>query len=371
SDFQVPFALTIIAVFVLVAMFPIETAGLTGYAIAGIDYLGDLSGEWEFREDIVEFEVFGEDCGEKYSNTAKVVIKQSGDKLTIISPSHVSTGRITDNKLELEGKLIEGGELTEVSYTGLIVSQNCNFFHGEGTSAFADEYGACLGTASIIANRLTGDGCGVAEKPVAEPIASPVTCEENWICEEWGECVEGDQTRRCADANVCGTTELIPYISQSALDLNFDGLMIESHYLPEIALSDKDQQLSPNALNELLESLVVRQTTTSDSLVLSSLETLRNKIDTIDEEILEKLFDRMTQVEMIGEFKKKNNITILQPERWNEIIHTRINSAKRKGLSADLIFRIIELIHQESIRKQTQIMNKMGNPELNQRVDAS
>ncbi len=175
----------------------------------------------------------------------------------------------------------------------------------------------------------------------------------------------------CDPSHICGTTELIPYISQSALDLNFDGLMIESHYLPEIALSDKDQQLSPNALNELLESLVVRQTTTSDSLVLSSLETLRNKIDTIDEEILEKLFDRMTQVEMIGEFKKKNNITILQPERWNEIIHTRINSAKRKGLSADLIFRIIELIHQESIRKQTQIMNKMGNPELNQRVDAS
>ncbi len=162
----------------------------------------------------------------------------------------------------------------------------------------------------------------------------------------------------CDPSHICGKTTLLQRVSQKALDLNFDGLMIETHTDPKQALSDAQQQITAEELGNLLQNLVLRESTTSNSTILSSLEELRNIIDEADETLLKLLSRRMDIVEKIGQFKKENNITILQPERWNEIVVTRTSSAKQKDLSEDLILKIFQLIHQESIRKQTHIMNR-------------
>lgn len=162
----------------------------------------------------------------------------------------------------------------------------------------------------------------------------------------------------CDPSHICGNTENIPSICQKAIDMSFDGLMVEVHPNPEEALSDKAQQVTPEDFENLLNKLILRKPTTDDILVLNTLEKLREHIDKIDFNLLELLAKRMSVVEKIGQFKKENNITILQPERWNEIVLTRTGDGETKELSRKLVLKIFELIHDESIRKQTEIMNK-------------
>jgi len=161
----------------------------------------------------------------------------------------------------------------------------------------------------------------------------------------------------CDPSHISGKRSLLQQVSQKAIDLNFEGLMIEAHRNPDEALSDNEQQLTPAALQNLIDDLVIREHAVGDELVLASLDHLRNAIDILDEDVLKILAERMGIVEEIGAFKRDHNITILQPERWSEIVETRGSSAHSKELSSDLILRIFELIHQESIRKQTLIMN--------------
>ncbi len=161
----------------------------------------------------------------------------------------------------------------------------------------------------------------------------------------------------CDPSHICGQRDMIQAVAQTALDLNYDGLMIESHIHPDKALSDANQQLTPAALGKLLESLIIRQPSTDDVIFLNRLEELRDKIDQMDDGVLCMISERMGLAREIGQYKKENNMTILQVERWNEILTTRLQFGLNKELSGDFVVKLFALIHDESIRQQTDVMN--------------
>ncbi len=165
----------------------------------------------------------------------------------------------------------------------------------------------------------------------------------------------------CDPSHISGNTEYIKEISQKALDLNMDGLMIETHYNPSVALSDMNQQLTPAQLGNLLNNLIFRRTTTKDADFTSMLETLRSQIDSIDQQMLELLAQRMNVVEEIGKYKSKNEVTILQLRRWEKIVATRLKLGKSMGLSEDFIKKLLQLVHKESIQRQTEVMSKISS----------
>lgn len=158
-------------------------------------------------------------------------------------------------------------------------------------------------------------------------------------------------------SHICGNRELIPYISQKALDLDMQGLMIESHMDPSVAWTDAKQQLTPQALSELMDILTLRKPESRDKEFTDKLAELRTQIDKLDDQIIQKMAERMQIVEKIGEFKRDNGVTILQVSRWDEIINKRSSFAQALKLDLNFTARLLELIHGESIRKQTQIMN--------------
>jgi chorismate mutase len=161
----------------------------------------------------------------------------------------------------------------------------------------------------------------------------------------------------CDPSHISGSRLYLHEISQKAMDLNFDGLMIESHINPAVALSDASQQLTPNDLKELLSRLVYRNANPSDPKLLDVLGELRQQIDVYDDHLLDILEKRMKVAETIGQYKKENNITILQSTRWDEIINKVISRGKAKSLSNEFIDTIFKAIHQESINHQMKVMN--------------
>jgi chorismate mutase len=163
----------------------------------------------------------------------------------------------------------------------------------------------------------------------------------------------------CDPSHISGQRDLIQSVAQTALDLNYEGLMIESHIDPDHAWSDAQQQLDPVELSALLKSLVVRKPSTDDIIFMNLLEELRDRIDIMDADILERMSERMKVAREIGRYKKENNMTILQVERWNEILTTRLQFGMNKELANDFIVRMYALIHDESIRQQTHVMNSM------------
>ncbi len=162
----------------------------------------------------------------------------------------------------------------------------------------------------------------------------------------------------CDPSHITGRRDLIQSVSQKALDLDYDGLMIESHINPAVALSDAEQQVTPERLGEILNELEVRNNQSSNVEFLSHLEELRTKIDELDHELIETLAARIRLVEKVGEFKKENNVTIFQIERWDEIFRTRPEWAEKMNIYKDFIAEVFKLIHVESIRTQTEVMNK-------------
>lgn len=161
----------------------------------------------------------------------------------------------------------------------------------------------------------------------------------------------------CDPSHIGGARQYLHEISQKAMDLNFDGLMIESHIDPPNALSDSAQQLTPNDLKELLSRLILRNASTNDPKLLDVLGELRQQIDVYDDHLLDLMEKRMKIAETIGHYKKENNITILQSTRWDEIIKKVIVKGQAKGLSPELIDTIFKAIHQESINHQMKVMN--------------
>jgi chorismate mutase len=164
----------------------------------------------------------------------------------------------------------------------------------------------------------------------------------------------------CDPSHICGNRELIPYIAQKALDLDMQGLIIESHIDPSVAWTDAKQQLTPAALDAIMDKLEVRKPGAGTEEVKDALAVLRDGIDKIDDLLIQKVGERMKIVEKIGNYKKDNGITILQVNRWEEILNKRIPYAAAFNLSKEFTEKFLELLHSESIRKQTEIMNKDG-----------
>lgn len=162
----------------------------------------------------------------------------------------------------------------------------------------------------------------------------------------------------CDSSHISGNKELIPSVSQKALDLGMNGLMIETHYNPDLALSDASQQYTPSQLNQLISKLVLRNQLSEDELITNKLSDFRKIIDEIDDELLNVLKKRMQIIEKIAIHKKEQNISIFQLGRWQEILRTRVQWADKIGVSRQHIEKICILLHQESIRLQNKLMNE-------------
>lgn len=158
-------------------------------------------------------------------------------------------------------------------------------------------------------------------------------------------------------SHICGNRELIPYISQKALDLDMQGLMIESHLDPSVAWTDAKQQVTPAALAEMVSRFTLRKPESKNEEFTDKLADLRKEIDKIDDLVLQKLAERMSITQKIGEFKRDNKVTILQVNRWDEIMQKRTSFAKALKLDVNFTEKFLELVHGESIRRQTEIMN--------------
>ncbi|TND08574.1 MAG: chorismate mutase [Bacteroidetes bacterium] len=160
----------------------------------------------------------------------------------------------------------------------------------------------------------------------------------------------------CDPSHIAGKRELLHDAAQRALDLHFDGLMIETHIHPDKALSDAQQQITPAQLEKFLDELVVREAVSDDRQFTHMLQTLREVIDEIDDDLLRALSRRMEIVEQIGEFKHEHNVTILQIDRWLEILSTRTATGEKLGIDKDIVAELCQLLHKASIRRQTEIM---------------
>ena len=160
----------------------------------------------------------------------------------------------------------------------------------------------------------------------------------------------------CDPSHIAGKRALLQDLSQKAIDLNFDGLMIESHPIPDKAWSDAKQQITASELKLLLHKLVIREEKPK-GISLETIEDLRFKIDQCDAELIDILETRMKLSESIGLYKKQNNMTILQTNRWDQVLNRSIEKGIKNNLGIQLITEIFKAIHQESIHIQTKVIN--------------
>lgn len=162
----------------------------------------------------------------------------------------------------------------------------------------------------------------------------------------------------CDPSHICGAREYLKEVSQRSADMNYDGLIIESHINPCEAWSDAAQQLTPSALKELLTSIKWRNNDTENPEYQIALEELRGQIDHLDAELLQVLAKRMSVAEKIGVVKRENNVAILQTNRWSDILERVKKQSERLSLSEDFLIKVLDAIHVESINKQNNIMNQ-------------
>ena len=158
-------------------------------------------------------------------------------------------------------------------------------------------------------------------------------------------------------SHICGRRDILQATAQKAIDLDFDGLMIESHIDPDNAWSDAKQQITPERLAEMLSAISWRKEDVSSESYHAALDKLREQINHIDDELMQLISQRMSIAEKIGEYKRNNNVTILQSTRWNEVLDKALMKAGKVGLSEEFIVRYMDAIHMESINRQNKIMN--------------
>jgi chorismate mutase len=187
---------------------------------------------------------------------------------------------------------------------------------------------------------------------------TPFRNSPNWNIAIELRTMSGDLPIYCDPSHICGNREMLAGVSQRAIDLDMDGLMIESHIDPDNALSDADQQITPDQLSTLINSLTWRNPDATDVVIASKLEELRAVIDSLDHQILDQMAKRMRLSQEIGVHKRQNDITVFQPERWKEIIADRIAYGTGKNISEEFIQALLKTIHDESIKLQTEIMNE-------------
>jgi len=158
-------------------------------------------------------------------------------------------------------------------------------------------------------------------------------------------------------SHICGRCDILQDVAQKAIDLDYDGLIIESHINPDKAWSDAKQQITPERLAEMLDNLVWRKENNASPEYHAALEKLRQQINHLDDELLQVVGQRMKIAEKIGQYKKENNITILQTNRWNEILERAFQKGDKLGLSKEFITKYFDAMHMESINHQNKIMN--------------
>ena len=157
-------------------------------------------------------------------------------------------------------------------------------------------------------------------------------------------------------SHITGKRDMIFDVSQTALDLNFDGLMIETHFDPDNAWSDAAQQVTPSVLVQIMKDLKIRKESNPEAEYNNALNNLRAKIDVVDNQIIELLGKRMQVADGIGSLKKQKNVAVLQSKRWNEILGKMVLEGEDKGLSEEFILKLFKAIHQESINHQEKII---------------
>ena len=157
-------------------------------------------------------------------------------------------------------------------------------------------------------------------------------------------------------SHMAGDRKYLQELSQRAMDLGLDGLMVESHCNPACALSDAKQQLTPHDLQNLLESLVIRENTSDNEAYKDGIEALRARIDVIDDNLLKLLAERMDVSRRIGRYKKEHNVAIIQAGRWDALLAAMVARAREKGISEEAITAIMNAIHDESVKVQNEVL---------------
>ncbi|MBW0160151.1 MAG: bifunctional 3-deoxy-7-phosphoheptulonate synthase/chorismate mutase type II, partial [Sediminibacterium sp.] len=158
-------------------------------------------------------------------------------------------------------------------------------------------------------------------------------------------------------SHICGRRDILMDVAQKAIDLDFDGLIIESHIDPDNAWSDAKQQVTPERLGEMISSIIWRKEDISSEELHAAMEKMRQQINQLDDELLQLLGQRMKVADKIGQYKKDNNITILQTNRWNAILDRAFAKGEQLGLSREFITKYFDAVHMESINHQNKIMN--------------
>ncbi len=158
-------------------------------------------------------------------------------------------------------------------------------------------------------------------------------------------------------SHICGRRDILQEVAQTAIDLDFDGLIIESHIDPDNAWSDAKQQITPEKLGEMISSIRWRKEDVASEEYHAALEKLRQQINNLDDELMQILSQRMKVAESIGKYKKDNNITILQTNRWNSILERAFAKGEKFGLSKEFVTKYFDAVHMESINHQNKIMN--------------
>jgi chorismate mutase len=158
-------------------------------------------------------------------------------------------------------------------------------------------------------------------------------------------------------SHICGRRDILLEVAQKAIDLDFDGLIIESHIDPDNAWSDAKQQITPEQLGDLIGSIIWRKEDINSEELHAAMEKMRTQINQLDDELLQLLGQRMKVADKIGQYKKENNITILQTNRWNAILERAFAKGDKLGLSKEFVTKYFDAVHMESINHQNKIMN--------------
>ncbi len=161
----------------------------------------------------------------------------------------------------------------------------------------------------------------------------------------------------CDPSHISGRRDILQEVSQVSIDLDYDGLIIESHIDPDNAWSDAKQQITPEVLGEMLGGIVWRKEDIDNADLHTNMEKMRQQINQLDDELMQILSARMKVADKIGQYKKDNNITILQTNRWNAILERAFTKGEKLGLSKEFITKYFDAVHMESINHQNKIMN--------------
>ncbi|MDH5396995.1 MAG: bifunctional 3-deoxy-7-phosphoheptulonate synthase/chorismate mutase type II [Cyclobacteriaceae bacterium] len=159
-------------------------------------------------------------------------------------------------------------------------------------------------------------------------------------------------------SHICGNRECLADVSQKALNFGLDGLMIEVHHDPDNAWSDAQQQITPQTYKEMVDRLIIRKSIDSVPELRSDLASLREKVDQMDKQLVEILAERFTYISEIGEYKRLNNLSVFQKDRWKEVTDSRVNMGVEKNLSEDFMRAMMMAIHEESIKQQEDMLEK-------------